>query len=91
MNTFMWDSPFTKQHLDRLESMGVSIIPPVGKRLACGDVGLGAMAAPEVIAGECLEALRALQGREGGGGRGGGEGDAPLLLLPEALPPSELL
>lgn len=30
MNTMMWESPFTKQHLDRLESMlDANIIEPV--------------------------------------------------------------
>lgn len=29
MNTFMWDSPFTAAHLEALQRLGVSIIPPV--------------------------------------------------------------
>jgi phosphopantothenoylcysteine synthetase/decarboxylase len=57
MNTFMWDSPFTAQHLDRLALLGVTSVPPVAKQLACGDVGTGAMAAPEAIAAEVQAAL----------------------------------
>ncbi|KIZ05704.1 putative phosphopantothenoylcysteinedecarboxylase [Monoraphidium neglectum] len=66
MNTFMWESPFTKQHLEVLQKLGAQVIPPVGKRLACGDVGLGAMAAPEDIAVACIEAMGR---RYGAGGR----------------------
>jgi phosphopantothenoylcysteine synthetase/decarboxylase len=83
MNTFMWESPFTSDHLSRLERLGVTVIPPVGKRLACGDVGLGAMAAPEAIAAACVEALRRRGGGKGAGGDGG-EGEGDLLLLPAA-------
>lgn len=45
MNTLMWENPFTKEHLGKLESaLKVVIIPPVVKTLACGDIGVGAMA-----------------------------------------------
>ena len=44
MNTFMWDSPFTNQHVATLEGLGAKMIPPMTKKLACGDVGSGAMA-----------------------------------------------
>ncbi|KAF7028665.1 hypothetical protein CFC21_040548 [Triticum aestivum] len=49
MNTFMWDNPFTRRHLDAVAGLGVSLIPPVTKRLACGDYGNGAMAEPTEI------------------------------------------
>lgn len=49
INTLMWDSPFTAKHLQTLQDMGVTIIDPVSKRLACGDVGKGAMAEPRDI------------------------------------------
>lgn len=53
MNTFMWQSPFTDEHITKLEGkLGVKVIPPIQKVLACGDVGTGAMAEPEVIAAE---------------------------------------
>jgi len=44
MNTFMWDNPFTARHLAVLRDLGMSIVQPVTKRLACGDYGNGAMA-----------------------------------------------
>lgn len=50
MNTFMWDSPFTSEHLSKLGKLGVKVIPPVSKALACGDIGTGAMASPVDIA-----------------------------------------
>lgn len=52
MNTAMWSNPLTKKHLDSYsELMGscVSMISPIEKRLACGDVGVGAMAEPGAI------------------------------------------
>lgn len=130
MNTFMWDSPFTAQHLAVVTQLGATVscgccsaahvaaggclvsgqvikpalasedqdvvsseavcaaarpcanphptpphpthapqvIPPVSKRLACGDIGTGGMAAPEDIAAACRAAL------------------ATAGLLPEAQP-----
>lgn len=49
MNTLMWDSPFTRAHLDAIQGLGVHVIPPISKKLACGDVGNGAMAEPSSI------------------------------------------
>ncbi|XP_010261149.1 PREDICTED: probable phosphopantothenoylcysteine decarboxylase [Nelumbo nucifera] len=49
MNTLMWNNPFTQQHLDSVSGLGVSLIPPIAKRLACGDYGNGAMAEPSLI------------------------------------------
>ncbi|KAM5571793.1 phosphopantothenoylcysteine decarboxylase [Rosa sericea] len=49
MNTLMWKNPFTERHLMSIDELGVSLIPPVKKRLACGDYGNGAMAEPSVI------------------------------------------
>lgn len=57
MNTYMWESPFTEQHLDRLKQLGVTVTEPVAKKLACGDIGAGAMAAPETIVAEVQAAL----------------------------------
>lgn len=51
MNTYMWDSPFTSEHIHKLETeLGVHVFSPVSKTLACGDVGTGAMAEPTSIA-----------------------------------------
>ncbi|KAK9805539.1 hypothetical protein WJX72_003945 [[Myrmecia] bisecta] len=57
MNTYMWESPFTTQHINVLTTLGVKVIPPVSKKLACGDVGGGAMASPEDIAAHIRAAV----------------------------------
>ncbi|KAJ8752059.1 hypothetical protein K2173_001086 [Erythroxylum novogranatense] len=49
MNTFMWENPFTERHLMSVDELGICLIPPVRKRLACGDYGNGAMAEPSLI------------------------------------------
>lgn len=59
MNTLMWLSPFTSQHLGVLTALGVRVVPPVSKTLACGDVGQGAMASPADIAAAVRAALAA--------------------------------
>lgn len=45
MNTFMWQHPLTKVHMDvlRYKWEWVQVLEPVEKKLACGDVGVGAM------------------------------------------------
>ncbi|KAI0667733.1 flavoprotein [Trametes maxima] len=44
MNTLMYEHPLTAQHLRTIrEVIGYTIVGPIGKKLACGDVGLGAM------------------------------------------------
>jgi len=50
MNTMMWDHPVTASHLATLKQWGVRVIEPVEKKLACGDMGMGGMAAVEEIA-----------------------------------------
>lgn len=44
MNTHMWNHPVTAEHINKLKEWGVSIVPPVSKKLACGDEGMGALA-----------------------------------------------
>lgn len=44
MNTVMWEHPTTAEHLRKLELRGCQVLPPASKRLACGDVGRGALA-----------------------------------------------
>ena len=44
MNTHMWTHPITQEHLDKISSFGYLVIPPISKKLACADVGIGAMA-----------------------------------------------
>ncbi|KIM55245.1 hypothetical protein SCLCIDRAFT_1221278, partial [Scleroderma citrinum Foug A] len=44
MNTLMYEHPLTAEHLRIVrEVIGYNVIGPIGKNLACGDVGVGAM------------------------------------------------
>ncbi|KAH7285981.1 hypothetical protein KP509_33G054000 [Ceratopteris richardii] len=49
MNTFMWENRFTQKHLESIKDLGILVISPIPKKLACGDSGNGAMAEPSVI------------------------------------------
>lgn len=52
MNTAMWESPFTVDHKQKIQGIlqtQVDWIPVTWKKLACGDVGYGAMAEPDDI------------------------------------------
>jgi phosphopantothenoylcysteine decarboxylase len=51
MNTFMWEHPLTERHLAAVQrdSPRLRICAPQSKRLACGDVGIGAMAEVDEI------------------------------------------
>jgi phosphopantothenoylcysteine decarboxylase/phosphopantothenoylcysteine decarboxylase/phosphopantothenate--cysteine ligase len=44
MNTAMWENPVTGDNLAALKARGAVIIEPRESRLACGDLGKGAMA-----------------------------------------------
>ncbi|EJC98833.1 flavo protein [Fomitiporia mediterranea MF3/22] len=44
MNTFMYEHPLTSEHIRVVkEVLRYEVFGPIGKNLACGDVGLGAM------------------------------------------------
>jgi hypothetical protein len=63
MNTAMWAHPLTAAHLHVLtETLGWGVVAPVEKRLACGDVGNGAMAG----VGDVVAAVRGALGMEVG-------------------------
>lgn len=53
MNTFMWEHPATAEHLATIQRWygeRFTLVPPVAKRLACGDEGIGALAPlPSII------------------------------------------
>lgn len=49
MNSEMWLHPVTEGQVRKLTEWGVTVVLPVEKKLACGDVGVGAMEAPEKI------------------------------------------
>lgn len=51
MNVHMWEHPLTGRALATLtDLLGYHQIGPISKRLACGDLGMGAMAEVEAIA-----------------------------------------
>ncbi|KAI0818679.1 flavoprotein [Irpex lacteus] len=44
MNTLMYEHPLTNEHLRVVKDViGYTVVGPIGKTLACGDIGLGAM------------------------------------------------
>lgn len=49
MNTFMYNHPFTNEHIKRLNNLGYQEIQVIEKKLACGDIGPGAMEEVEKI------------------------------------------
>ncbi len=57
MNVNMWEHPATQSNLETLRQRGVRVIEPGTGELACGMVGAGRMAEPEVIAEAVLNAL----------------------------------
>lgn len=59
MNTVMWESPFTDRHLETLDEIfPLSVVQPVEKKLACGDVGKGGLADIDDIVDATRDALR---------------------------------
>ena len=56
MNTFMWDSPFTAAHLDALQKLGVTIIPPVRRfEMSKNSENLDAAIAMKVVHSQLLD------------------------------------
>jgi len=49
MNTAMYENPIVQQNIKKLESVGYIFVEPKESRLACGDLGKGAMADVAVI------------------------------------------
>ena len=71
MNVAMWRHPITAAQLATLRQWGAHVIAPMSKRLACGDVGVGAMAELDTI----IETIkRTLQHQR-----------SPLSSMPNAL------
>lgn len=57
MNTAMWEQPVVQRNLRWLDELNRHrIVPPVSKRLACGDVGVGGLAEVD----DLVEALRSV-------------------------------
>uniref|UniRef100_A0A6G1SB49 Phosphopantothenoylcysteine decarboxylase n=1 Tax=Aceria tosichella TaxID=561515 RepID=A0A6G1SB49_9ACAR len=57
MNVHMYEHPITREQLGKLQSFGYLRVDCVEKRLACGDVGLGAMASVDTISDRVVENL----------------------------------
>lgn len=58
MNTKMWQHPFTESQLLICENLlHFQIIRPISKKLACGEIGAGAMNEPNVIADIVFDVL----------------------------------
>lgn len=57
MNTNMYHNPITQENLNRLETLGWTIITPDSGRLACGDTGIGKLAEPEILLEAVLHAI----------------------------------
>ena len=49
MNTNMYLNPVVQRNIESLKELGVEFIDPASGRLACGDIGVGKLAAPEDI------------------------------------------
>ena len=49
MNTLMWDKPIVQHHIETLRQRGATVIAPVSGILACGEVGVGKLAAVATI------------------------------------------
>ena len=59
MDTVMWESPFTEEHIGSLRSIfPLTTVGPVSKGLVYGDEGMGALAHADDIAASTKEALR---------------------------------
>lgn len=65
MNTAMWENTAVQENIALLKRRGYHFIEPESGMLACGDVGKGRMAEPEVIRDVVSEALteKDLQGK----------------------------
>ncbi len=61
MNTKMWENPLVQANLDRLAQVAgprrYRVVPPIDKRLACGEIGVGGLAPSAAIADAVFTAL----------------------------------
>ncbi|KAK3818799.1 MAG: flavoprotein [Benniella sp.] len=65
MNTNMWNHKFTAIHLSTLtDVLNYHVIPPISKLLACGDLGIGAMAEYRTIVDEIKKQVEQLNANE---------------------------
>ncbi|WP_455538456.1 bifunctional phosphopantothenoylcysteine decarboxylase/phosphopantothenate--cysteine ligase CoaBC [Terrisporobacter sp.] len=68
MNTNMYRNPILQRNITTLKELGYNFVNPESGRLACGDVGEGKLAQPEVIVNEVVNLLsdkkKDLQGKK---------------------------
>lgn len=57
MNTAMWENPIVQENIGKLKEHGCKFIDPRESRLACGDLGKGALADVNEIVGAIKQAL----------------------------------
>ncbi|XP_070542264.1 phosphopantothenoylcysteine decarboxylase-like [Ptychodera flava] len=57
MNTNMWEHPLTSRQVTTLKEFGYLEVPCIEKKLACGDIGYGAMAEVSTIVTAVKEAI----------------------------------
>ena len=63
MNTAMWEHPLTSMQLNTVKSFGrVVVVQPVAKTLACGEVGVGALAELDDITSTTRQCLKHIIG-----------------------------
>ncbi len=61
MNTLMWEHPATTRHLEQIQAdlgPALRLVAPIEKKLACDDVGIGAMAEHDDILEAIMSALK---------------------------------
>jgi phosphopantothenoylcysteine decarboxylase / phosphopantothenate---cysteine ligase len=57
MNINMYTNPIVQANIEKLKNTGVGFIAPESGRLACGDIGVGKLAAVETIVAEIVKLL----------------------------------
>lgn len=58
MNRHMWDHPATQANVEMLRQRGVQVVAPESGELACGMVGAGRLAEPDVIADRVFSVVK---------------------------------
>ncbi|EIW74723.1 flavo protein [Coniophora puteana RWD-64-598 SS2] len=67
MNTLMYEHPLTAEHLRVVrEVVKYEVVGPIGKLLACGDIGMGAMTEWKDIVQIAVDRLKLVRKEDGG-------------------------
>ncbi|MCT4595910.1 MAG: bifunctional phosphopantothenoylcysteine decarboxylase/phosphopantothenate--cysteine ligase CoaBC [Anaeromicrobium sp.] len=65
MNTNMYENVVVQENMEKLKRLGYDFVDPAEGRLACGDLGKGKLADPEVIVNEAIKLLEEKQDLKG--------------------------